>query len=70
MNVSEPLITHRYNNPCDVKTRIGVHSWDKLWGRPILLPWRHPVLRRHESILGSDSERENLSLGCQGSSTS
>lgn len=64
MNESEPSITHRYNNPSDVKTGIGFGSRDQVMEMAYLLPWRHPVLRRHDSILGSDSERENLSSGC------
>src|SRR5690348_13882389 len=35
-------------------------------GDALILPKRHPACRRREAQLGSCTERENLSLRCQG----
>lgn len=73
MNASEPL--KRRGSPPGRKDYMMSEPTSsilvgKSMGATCLLPMRHPAYRRHESMGGVCTERENLSLRCEGKASS
>lgn len=65
MSVSEPLMTYRNVLEMMSKSEEAPTSGISL-AITYVLAKRHPVWRRHDRVSGFCSERENLSLRCEG----